>query len=125
MVNLYADKALDVVAAVRDWFFRMRRRLATAAICVLAAWMAFHVVFGANGMVAYQKKRAEQRVLQKELEALQNENEQLQQRIKGLKTDPKVIEKEAREQLRYARPGETVYVMPNPKPPEPPASAKK
>jgi cell division protein FtsB len=33
--------------------------------------------------------------------------------IESLKSDPKAIEKEAREQLRYARPGEVVYTLPN------------
>jgi cell division protein FtsB len=125
MVSFDEQKALQVLAVVGNWFHRMRRRLATIAVCLLAAWVAFHVIFGANGMVAYHKKRAEHRLLQKELEDLQKENEQLQQRIKGLRTDPKVVEKEAREQLRYARPGETVYVMPNPKSAGHPASADK
>jgi cell division protein FtsB len=31
-----------------------------------------------------------------------------------LQADPKAIEKEAREQLHYARPGEVVYVEPSP-----------
>ena len=34
----------------------------------------------------------------------------------GPETDPKTIEKEAREQLHYARPGEVVYVAPAPPP---------
>ena len=34
------------------------------------------------------------------------------QTIKSLKSDPNAIEKEAREQLRYARPGEVIYVVP-------------
>ena len=42
-------------------------------------------------------------------------------------TDPKTIEKEAREQLHYARPGEVVYVSPPPPAPPKPAisSARK
>ena len=36
------------------------------------------------------------------------------QQIQALKTDQKAIEKEAREQLRYVRPGEYVYVPPPP-----------
>ena len=111
--------------ALRDIFYRSRRRLATAGVFLLALWVAFHVVFGPNGMMVYQRKRAEYRAVQKEIESLQQENQRLQQQIKGLKTDPKVIEREAREQLRYARPGETVYILPAPRPAAPPATAQK
>jgi hypothetical protein len=34
-----------------------RRRLATAGVAMLAAWLFLHVMFGANGMVIYRSKR--------------------------------------------------------------------
>ncbi|HXW16186.1 MAG TPA: septum formation initiator family protein, partial [Terriglobia bacterium] len=45
---------------------------------------------------------------------VQQENDRYTQQIQGLKTDQTAIEKEAREQLGYARPGEYVYVPPPP-----------
>jgi len=42
--------------------------------------------------------------------------------VQGLKSDEKSIEKEAREQLGYAKPGEYVYVAPAPAKPAPPAN---
>jgi len=36
----------------------------------------------------------------------------MEQEIKALKTDPKAIEKEARERLHYTRPGEVVFALP-------------
>jgi len=71
-------------------------------------------MFGANGMVIYRSKRAERLKLQAEIQKLQKENDLYAQRIRGLQADPKAIEKEAREQLHYARPGEVVYVEPGP-----------
>ena len=53
---------------------------------------------------------------------LQLEQQQLNQRIKALKSDPATIEKEAREQLKYARPGEVVYTVPAPAPQPAPAN---
>jgi cell division protein FtsB len=48
--------------------------------------------------------------------------------IKALKSDPKAIEKEAREQLRYAKPGEVIYLLPEQRGPQtappPPQSAQ-
>jgi cell division protein FtsB len=107
---------MKLISQISEWLYRSRRRIATSAVVVLVCLMAFHVIFGANGMVIYQQKRTENKALDKELESLQQENERLNQRIKALRTDPKTIEKEAREQLRYARPGEVVYSLPAEKP---------
>jgi cell division protein FtsB len=92
--------------------YRLRRRVATVAVVVLAVGLFFHVMFGANGMVVYRQKRAELKTLQKEVSDLQQQSERYQDQIKALKTEPQAIEKEAREQLHYARPGEVVYVPP-------------
>jgi len=104
------------------WLYRARRRLATLGVAVLAGWIFFHVTFGANGMVVYRQKRAEYRSLQKETQALQQENERYAGQIKALQDDPATIEKEAREQLHYTRPGEVVYVAPNPPTPQAPVA---
>lgn len=96
--------------------YNLRRRIATAAVGVLTVWLFLHVMFSNNGMVAYREKRAEVEVLRKEVNALQQESDTYTQQIKALKSDPKAIEKEAREQLHYARPGEVIYVSPPPAP---------
>lgn len=114
------------IQRIADWFYRARRKLATAGVGVLAVLLFFHVVFGANGFLAYQKKKAQYRTLEQDVQKVQKENEDLTQRIKALKTDPATIEKEAREQLRYARPGEIVYTYPQPpQRPAPPVAAQK
>ena len=90
----------------------------------MAALVAYHAVFGANGMVVYQNKRMELKSVNVEVDKLQKENQQLSDQINGLKSNPKAIEKEAREQLRYARPGEVVYLLPGQKQADtPPANA--
>jgi cell division protein FtsB len=106
--------------------YALRRRIATGAVALLAAWLFVHVMFGANGMVVYRQKRAEYQELHKRIGQMQQENERYTQQIQGLKSNQTAIEKEAREQLGYAKPGEYVYVPPAAKP-SPPAnhSAKK
>jgi len=106
---------------------RSRRKVATIGIFALALWLGAHVIFAANGMMVYQQKREEYRKLQTEIQDLQQENERYTEQIKSLKSDPSAIEKEAREQLRYARPGEVIYVVPPETPSDPPLpnSAKK
>ncbi len=107
--------------------YALRRRIATVAVMVLAASLFVHVMFGANGMVVYKEKRAEYEALRKQIVQVQQENERYTQQIQGLKSDQKSIEKEAREQLGYAKPGEYVYVPPVPAKHTPPVthSAKK
>ena len=90
----------------------LRRRLAKITVAVLAGLLFAHVMLGANGMMVYKQKRMEYESLKKQVAQEQKENELYTQKIQALKTDEKAIEKEAREQLRYARPGEYVYVPP-------------
>jgi cell division protein FtsB len=124
-----AEKAPQAEAIAVSWIesvrpflkeiFVLRRRIATIAVIALAALMFVHVMLGANGMVVYKQKRAEFQSLQKQIAGEQKENEIYMQQIQALKTDQKAIEREAREQLRYVRPGEYVYVPPTPANPPP------
>lgn len=93
--------------------YELRRRIATVAVAVLAVWLFVHVTFGANGMVVYRAKKAEYERVQKDIQSLQKENQQYSSEVDQLKSDPKRIEKEAREQFHYARPGEVIYVSPD------------
>ena len=93
-----------------------RRKFATGGVSILALMLAYHVIFGQNGWVAYHEKKQEYRSLQVDVQQIQDENDRLNKQIKSLKTDPKAIVKEAREQLHYANPDEVIVVMPAPKP---------
>jgi cell division protein FtsB len=105
---------IDRVRPLAMRFYVLRHRIATVAIVVLAASLFVHVMFGANGMVVYRQKRAEYEMLRKQILQTQQENDGYTLQIQGLKSDEKAIEKEAREQLGYAKPGEYVYVAPAP-----------
>lgn len=115
----WADRMMAKARPTLSMLHGIRRRLATGAVLVFTVWLFIHVMFGANGMVVYRQKRAEYVDLQKQVRDLQQENDRHSADIRSLQTDPKTIEKEAREQLHYARPGEVIYVAP-----PPPAAAK-
>jgi len=107
--------AASWIARIRPIMIRMyalRRRIATIAVVLLATSLFVHVMFGANGMVVYKQKRAEYEMLRRQNDQVQQENDRYAQQIQGLKSDQTAIEKEAREQLGYAKPGEYVYVSP-------------
>ncbi|HXZ80639.1 MAG TPA: septum formation initiator family protein [Terriglobales bacterium] len=114
------------VRTLAEGFYRRRRQVATAGVGALAVWMAFHVIWGANGMVIYENKKAEYRQLQDEVNSMQKENQALTRQVDKLKHDPQAIEREAREQLRYAKPGEVIFLLPTPTPSQkPPVNAAK
>ncbi len=119
-----AARYVEQTRPVWSWIAAEWRRVGTVAVLLLTLGLVLHAMFGANGMVVYQQKRAERQTLQSEVGRLQKENDQYVERIKALKTDHRAIEREAREQLHYTRPGEFVYVVPDP-PPRPPTGRAK
>jgi cell division protein FtsB len=123
---LFKGKTLSkLIQTGMDWLYYSKRKVATCGVIALACLMAWHVMFGANGVLVYAQKRKEQRDLRSQIESLRQQNDLLNQRIKSLKNDPQAIEKEARERLRYARPGEVIYTLPAVNPAVVPTAQKK
>src|SRR5260370_1014512 len=89
------------------------RKVATGAAALLALAMGYHVIFGQNGLTAYQQKRQDAQSLDRQLHSLQRENELLKGHVDRLQNDPNAIEHQAREELHYTRPGEVIYSLPS------------
>jgi cell division protein FtsB len=98
---------------VFGWAQRLWRPAGTGIAAVLALLVMWHVVYGNHGLSIWQQKRAEDRALQHEIKDLQQENAQMRQQIDHLNSDPDAIEREAREKLHYAKPGEVIYTLPD------------
>jgi cell division protein FtsB len=110
-----ADQIGPVHSPVRLWagsLYAGRRKAVTGAAALLAAGLAYHVVFGANGLTVYQQKRQETQALTEQLQQLQREGELLKGHVDRLQNDPNAIEHQAREELHYTRPGEVIYSLP-------------
>lgn len=107
-----AAQCVERTRPVWTWLAVEWRRLGTVAAVLLTLGLLLHAMFGANGMVVYRQKRAEMKSLEQDVGRVQKENDEYAERIKALKSSPSAIEKEAREQLHYTRPGEYVYVAP-------------
>ena len=107
-----ASRCIVRTRPVWSWLVAEWRRLGTLLVVLLTIGLLLHAVFGANGMVIYRQKRDELKALQNDVDRIQKENDAYAARIKALKSDPNAIEKEAREQLHYTRPGEMVYIVP-------------
>jgi cell division protein FtsB len=108
----------QMIGPMMERLMAARRQLATIALVCLAVWLLANAFVSPNGVMAYQKKKTEYKDLQTEIQSLEEQNAKLEKQNQALKNnDPKAIEKEAREQLRYAKPGEVIYVTPEPRRP--------
>jgi cell division protein FtsB len=93
----FSHQMLEFLRAHLNWFL-------AAALALLL----LQDVFGTHGLIAMRRSMREAEQARKEVEATNEENRQLEQRIKSLKTDPAAIERLAREQ-GLARPGEYIF----------------
>ena len=96
-----------------DWAQRLWRPAGTMVAVCLALLITWHAIYGKHGLSVWQQKRAQDRALQQEIRNLQQENSAMRQQIQRLQTDPDEIEREAREKLHYAKPGEVIYTLPS------------
>src|SRR5947207_11146468 len=90
-------------------FFEQHGR-AILGLFILA--LVVHDVFGAHGFIAMRRTQSEIDKVKKDLDRLNKENAELGDQVKALKTDPRLIEKIAREDLQRARPGEIIIRIP-------------
>jgi cell division protein FtsL len=77
-----------------------------------------HNIFGAHGFMALRRTQKEIEKVQKDIDRLNSENLQLQEDVKALRTDPRLIEKIARDELFLAKPGEIIINLPQPQVPQ-------
>lgn len=92
--------------------------LAVSGLALLS--LGAHEILGQNGYLARRRRRIQIQNLAREIQSLKQENVELTQKIKNLRSDPNTIEKLAREQLSLGRPGDVVVTLP---PAEQPAAS--
>jgi len=88
------------------------RRHARSILLVALAALLVHDVFGAHGLLAMRRTQKEIQHLREEINQVNLENRELADQVKALKTDPKLIERIAREEMGLARPGELIFKLP-------------
>jgi cell division protein FtsB len=97
-----------------------RRRAATIAAAGLVCVVAFHVVFGANGLTAYEAKRRQNAELTQKIRDLQQENDKIAEHNARLQTSNVAIEEAIRKHLHFSKQDEVILNLP-----ETPASPQK
>ena len=106
------EKPLSLREELRSRAQQWWRPAGTAVAVLLALLLTWHVIHGQHGLSVWHQERSEDHALQREIQELQQENSQMRQQVERLKTDPEAIEREAREKLHYAKPGEVIYALP-------------
>ncbi len=90
-------------------FLRRNASLFLAAALVL---LLLQDVFGTHGVLAMRRAQKEAARVQQEIDRVNTENRELQDKVKALKSDPQAIERIAREEMGLARPGEYIFKIP-------------
>jgi cell division protein FtsL len=91
---------------------QFRAFLSANATLLFAAGVALLLisdVFGTHGVLAMRRSQKQAAEIQKHIDELNQENQQLQAKVKALKTDPEAIEQIAREEMGLAKPGEYIF----------------
>jgi cell division protein FtsB len=96
-----------------NWDRKMLRRNALFAMALLSLILLMHEIFGRNGYITLRREKKDYTALQQQIQKVSNENQQLEQKIHALTNNPEAIEKQARDQLRLAKPGEIIYTLPD------------
>lgn len=105
----------DQPTTFAEHFGEFLRRNWSWFVAVGLALLLLQDVFGTHGVLAMRRSQQEAREVQRQIDQINEENRKLEEKVKALKTDPKAIERIAREEMGLARPGEYIFKIP-PKP---------
>lgn len=92
----------------KSFWSRHARKMLGFALFLLA----IHDVFGSHGLLAMRRTQAQVQELRGEIDRLNHENGDLSKQVQALRTDPKAVERIAREEMGLARPGEIIFKLP-------------
>jgi cell division protein FtsL len=90
----------------------MTLRHGRALLALFVVVLFIHDIFGAHGYLSMRRTQSDIQRVSGEIDHLNKENIALQEMVKDLKTDPRAIEKIAREELILAKPGEIIIKIP-------------
>ena len=99
-------------SSMEDRITALLRKHGRGLLALLVAVMIVHDVFGTHGYLAMRRTQNEIKKVKANLDQLTKENADLEQEVKDLRSDPRLIEKIARDDLGLARPGETIIRIP-------------
>lgn len=93
-------------------FLSLLRQYGRVLLGLAVLILVVHDIFGTHGFLAMRRTQQEIKKVTTGLDQLNKENLQLEQEVKDLKTDPRKIERIARDELGLAKPGEVIIKIP-------------
>jgi len=93
-------------------FRALAQKHGAALLALFVAVLLVHDIFGAHGFLSMRRTQDSIKKVRSEIQQLNKENAALDQVVKDLKSDPRAIEKIAREELILAKPGEIIIKIP-------------
>jgi cell division protein FtsB len=99
------------IASEKTAGFLRRNVRQILGLALLALFL--HDVFGTHGFLAMLRTQKEIRQIREQIGKINAENKSLTHEVNALKTDPKAIERIAREDMGLARPGEMIFKLPD------------
>jgi cell division protein FtsB len=101
------------VSAASAYVQKNARQILALALFALLV----HDVFGPHGFIAMRRTQKEIEQVRAQIVKINDENKSLTDQVNSLKSDPKSIERIAREEMGLARPGEMIFKLPDPEKP--------
>lgn len=92
----------------------MKKKIFILGIVCLLLIMIVTALFGKKGVMDLRRARRTLAAREERIRELEAERDRLQAEIRRLESDPRAVEKAAREKLGLAGPGEKVVVDPAP-----------
>jgi cell division protein FtsB len=89
----------------------LRRKAATLASIILVIALVVGSLFGDRGFLQLFRQQQRAQALARDIDELRMDNRRLASEIAALRSDPRAIERLAREELGLTRPGETVFLI--------------
>ncbi|MGO9640432.1 MAG: FtsB family cell division protein [Candidatus Acidiferrales bacterium] len=90
-------------------FHRFARPILFFALLALGV----HDIFGDHGFIAMRRTQKEIEQMRGDISKLNDENRALSDQVTALKSDPRTIERIARDEMGLARPGEIIFKVPS------------
>lgn len=95
------------IALRRTWLLR---GIAAALLAVTFGYVPYHL-YARSGLARYLQVRDELRALRAQDDRIRIENERLARQVEWLRSDMRAVERAARVELGWVRPGEVVFEL--------------
>ncbi len=88
------------------------KRYGQPVLFVVFVLLFVHDIFGDHGFIAMRRTQREIEQMRGDISKLNDENRSLSGQVTALKSDPRMIERIARDEMGLARPGEMIFKVP-------------